>query len=159
MYAIDSSAIIHGWEQYPIYIFPKIWEFFAHKQTVKEFQYSEIVMNEVYHKSSELYQWLQNNNASKIELSNDIVQFANTLKRSLGIEEDSYHSKGVDENDLLIIATAKINNLALVTNESIQITLPDVMSKYKIPTVCKLNIVEVQTLNFLELLKNYKETF
>ncbi len=70
------------------------------------------------------------------------------------IEEDNYHGKGVGENDLLIIASAKRNNSILVTNEERQgdATKIKIKAKFKIPAVCNLGEVNIKNINLAELL-------
>ena len=82
------------------------------------------------------------------------------LKSKLGIVDDNYHPKGVGENDLLIIASAKVNQRRLVTNEARQDTnLPSNPARYKIPAVCGLAGIDVPTLNFLDLLQESDQPF
>jgi len=50
-------------------------------------------------------------------MSNAIVQEAVRIKGRLGIVNEEYHSDGVGENDILIIATAKIQDLELVSED------------------------------------------
>lgn len=66
---------------------------------------------------------------------------------------DKYHADGVGENDVLIIATAKVENLELVSNESPQFKNPRSNAKLKIPAVCKISKVGVRCIDFLTLIK------
>ena len=131
MYMFDASSVIHGWENYPIENFPGFWEWFALQTTTTRFAMSEVAYVEVSQKEPGCAKWLKD--TGKIErspLSNSILQSASHIKNLLNIENDAYHPKGVGENDLFIVATAKQENLALVSDEATQFTLPQTLSKY-----------------------------
>ena len=72
---------------------------------------------------------------------------------------DNYHADGVGENDVLIIATAKVENLELVSNESPQVKNPRSNAKLKISAVCKIPKVGVRCIDFLTLIKQSGEVF
>lgn len=86
-------------------------------------------------------------------MSNEIVQRANATKTLLGIANDQYHPKGVDENDLLIIASAQTLQHPLLSDENRQQNLPQDRRKYKIPAVCDLPQVAVTNSKFIEYFK------
>jgi hypothetical protein len=90
---------------------------------------------------------------TKAPLTNEVIQLAAHLKDDLEIDADNYHPKGVGENDLLIIATAKLAGVTLVSEEGRQLRLPDKKAKYKIPTVCKLPGADVECITFIELIR------
>ena len=75
-------------------------------------------------KTPDCGKWLKDNHLEQLETSNAIAHEAMRIKLLLGIVDDKYHAKGVGENDLLIIATAKIHRAELVTDEERQLTLP-----------------------------------
>ncbi len=81
------------------------------------------------------------------------------IKQLLGIEEDKYHKRGVDEEDVLIIATASVEHVELVTNEEVQNNLPNNPARMKIPAVCGLDEVGVSCINFITLVKESREVF
>ena len=81
------------------------------------------------------------------------------MKSLLQIPNDDYHSKGVGENDLFIIATAYVHSAVLVSEESRQQILPDVLSKCKIPAVCNFPNVKVPCIRFIELLRQSGQSF
>lgn len=102
--------------------------------------------------------WLKSSSLKKIEVSNAILQDAFRMKQLLGIAGDSFHPKGVDENDLLIIATAASCSAELVSEESRQ-KLPDIPAKRKIPAVCVMDAVAVKCINFIDYIKQSNEVF
>ncbi len=95
----------------------------------------------------------------RVPLSPEILVEASQIKVLLGIEEDNYHPKGVCENDLLIIATAKIEGYTLVTEESRQNFLPNLKSKMKIPAVCAEGSVSVKCIRSIELIRSSGKVF
>ena len=104
-------------------------------------------------KSPECGEWLKKNSIQTLPLTNQVVQEAALIKQRLGVIEDNWHPKGVGENDVLIIATAKVSGLQLVSEEGRQFRQPDIISKCKIPAVCQLPEVGVICVQFIELIK------
>ena len=82
-----------------------------------------------------------------------------TIKTSLGIKADKYHGNGVGENDILIMAAAKVLGVELISNENRQTTEPVVMAKRKIPSVCRLPKVAVVCIDFLDYIKGFGQVF
>jgi hypothetical protein len=112
-----------------------------------------VAFDEVKNKTPECAVWLKDNQIEQFPVTNAIIQKALVIKNLLGIVEDSYHSKGVGENDILIIATANVNNLALVSDEGRQKNPPDILSKSKIPLVCSMKAIAVPCISFIEFIK------
>ncbi len=108
-----------------------------------------MALNETSNKSPDCVSWLKERNLRVLPLTQQTLELALEIKHLLGIEE-KYHPKGVDENDLFIISTAKINSTVLITEENRQPNLPniDIRTKYKIPAVCNLQEVQVRNINF-----------
>ena len=92
-------------------------------------------------------------------MTNEILQEAMRIKTLLGIQEDRYSPKGVDEKDLLIIATASIEGLVLISDEAKQATLPRDLAKMKIPAVCADVHVDVECIDFITLIKQSGRVF
>lgn len=76
----------------------------------------------------------------------------------MGIVGDAYHAKGVGENDILIIATARAHRAELVSNEGRQ-SLDILPAKRKIPAVCAMPEVAVPCINFMEFIKRSDVVF
>ncbi|MCL1918741.1 MAG: DUF4411 family protein [Peptococcaceae bacterium] len=152
MQAFDASSMIYAWDNYPHDQFPKLWEWMANQISEGTLQMSEVAVEEVRHKAPECNSWLRNNDFQIISVDNAILQESYRIKGLLEIEEDNY-GRGVDENDLIIIATAKILNCELVTDEGFQANLPTHKYNYKIPAVCTMETVNVSWINFLRYLK------
>ncbi len=152
MYSFDSSAIIHGWRHYPInhdYFYP-LWKEWIREEIKRgKFVISEIAFEEIEHKNPELGDWLKEKNIKRLPISTAILERALEIRNLLGIE-GKYGKKGVNENDILIIATADIHQTILVTEEGRQLHLPKEKSQYKIPAVCKM--LSVKNIDFTEFL-------
>ncbi len=76
------------------------------------------------------------------------------IENLLEIQEEKY-GDGVDENDILIIATAKVNKTILITEEARQPKSSSSSSEkynYRIPAVCNLKEMSVTNIHFTELL-------
>ena len=91
-------------------------------------------------------------------MSDAILQDALRIKNLLGIIGDQYGG-GVDENDLMIIATARTAQARLISNEAAQPGRPKSMANYKIPAVCALPEVRVNCITFVEFVKQSQIVF
>lgn len=155
---IDASSIIHGWDNYPPEQFPRLWKWVAEEIESKELQIPRVAFDEVKGKLAECADWLRDTGIEKLVENEDILKFAVTIHSLLGIEGDDY-GNGVGENDILIIASAKISNAELITNEKIQNNLPINLKNCKIPAVCDFQKVCVPHIDFLRYLKLSGEVF
>jgi predicted nucleic acid-binding protein len=153
MRAFDASSMIYAWDNYPIGQFPPLWEWMANQIETKELVMPSVALDEVNHKTPDCGEWLKDNNLEQLAISNAIVQEAKRIKGLLGIVDDNYHANGVGENDILIIATARLHGAELVSDEKRQTNQPQVSSKRKIPAVCGMPTVSVYCINFIEYIK------
>lgn len=152
MRVFDASSMIYAWDNYPLQQFPGLWDWMAGQIGQGSLAMPSVALDEVAHKAPECAAWLKDNDLRVLEISNAILQDAMRIKNLLGIVGDRYHPKGVDENDLLIVATAADRNCELVSDESKQ-KLPDLPAKRKIPAVCTMDEVGVTCISFLEYIK------
>jgi hypothetical protein len=159
MYTFDASSMIHAWDNYPIEQFPGLWEWYADQASKGVFTISEIAFDEVSHKSPDCGTWLNDIGIIKVPLSKLVIEWAQYIKHLLGVVEDNFHPKGVGENDLFIVATAKSTEFKLVSEEGRQPNRLNVLSKSKIPAVCRLPEVNVPCIKFIELIKASDTTF
>jgi predicted nucleic acid-binding protein len=153
MQVFDASSMIYAWDNYPANQFPKLWKWIAGQIRDDVLLMPIVAFEEVKAKAPDCADWLNDKRLHKIEISNAILQDANRIKGLLGIIGDKYKSKGVGENDLLIIAAARAFNATLVSDEAIQTTPPIEASKKKIPAVCVMQGVKVTCINFLDVIK------
>jgi predicted nucleic acid-binding protein len=137
MRVFDASSMIYAWDNYPYGQFPPLWDWMTDQIEQGELAMPSVALDEVTHKAPECAEWLKANDLDVLEITNAILHDAMRIKGLLGIVGDKYHPKGVDENDLLIIATANAHDAELVSDESKQ-KLPDLPAKRKIPAVCSM---------------------
>ena len=158
MYVFDASSMIDAWEYYPKEQFPTVWTWLAVEITNNHLSMIERVVQEVANKLPDCEKWLKKIGLKPIEISDRITQKADEIKHSLDINNSEYHSKGVNENDLLIIAHAAIAKKILVTEEGVQINKPEEEKRrYKIPAVCDKH--RIKHCAFIDFLKDSKKTF
>lgn len=159
MLVFDASSMIYAWDNYPAQQFPGLWEWVASQIAEKELVIPIVAFEEVASKAPDCAEWLENEGIEKLEIGGAILQDAMRIKGLLGIVGDNYHPKGVGENDLLIVATARAAGTELVTDEGRQTSTPLEPSKRKIPAVCAMPGVAVQCINFIELIKRSNQVF
>jgi predicted nucleic acid-binding protein len=159
MQLFDASSVIYAWDNYPIRQFPGLWGWMAEQIAEKKVVMPTVAFDEVDNKIPECAVWLRENHIEQFPVTNAIIQQALLIKHLLGIVGDNYHSKGVGENDIFIIATASVNNLGLVSDEGRQPKLSDIPSKRKIPAVCTMEEVGVPCMSFIEFIKRSEVVF
>lgn len=159
MVAFDASSMIHAWDNYPLGNFPPLWDWMATEIASENIVLSQIAFEEVEKKAPNCGRWLRDNLIHRIKESNNILSEATRIKGLLGIIDESYKSRGVGESDILIIATSKVHNLQLISNERRQFILPQVTTHYKIPAVCSLPSVAVSCFDFIEFIRNTGAVF
>lgn len=157
MRIFDASSIIFAWDNYPIGQFPKVWSWLGNEVQQNRICISDIAYNEV--KNQDCEKWLKNVGIRRISENNAILKFALEIKSLLKIQNEQY-GKGVGEKDILIIATAKIERMDLVSDEGRQTDVKNTkLANYKVPTVCGLPEVNVSCMNFVELFKESESVF
>lgn len=159
MHVFDASSMIYAWDNYPVGQFPGLWEWMATQVAGKQLVMPSVAFEEVIHKARDCGDWLKEIHLEQLTINNAILQDAKRIKGLLGIVGDSYHAKGVGENDILIVATARTHGAELVSDEEKQITLPKIASKRKIPAVCDMVEVNVSCFNFIEYIKRSGAVF
>ena len=159
MRVIDASSIVHAWDTYPPDQFIKLWDWLETVITNGDVCISKVALAEVSHASPDCHKWLKDCGVKTLNIDNAIAQEAIQIKSALGIVGDQYNPKGVDENDILIIATAKVQSVELISNEARQPNDPVVPSKRKIPAVCAMPSVGVSCISFLDFIQKSNVTF
>ena len=152
MPVFDASSMMYAWDNYPESQFPPLWDWIESEINNSRLSMPSVAVDEVGHKAPDCKAWLIKRSLQELAITNQIVQEANRIKNLLGIVNDKYHPDGVDENDLLIIATARVHTLELVSQEH-QPLAPKNLVRCKIPTVCKMIQVAVPCMNFIDYIK------
>ena len=158
MQVFDASSIVYAWDNYPVEQFPGMWRWMAVQMADQSIVMASIALAEVGHVAPECAHWLEENRLVTLPVTNTILQDALRIKNLLGVIGDKYGT-GVDENDLMIIATARSAPARLISDEAAQPGKPKIMANYKIPAVCAMADIKVECANFLEFLKQSKVIF
>jgi hypothetical protein len=159
MSVFDASSMIKAWDAYPIAQFPPFWDWIAEKVAAAEIVISRSSYDEIGHIAPDCRAWLDDHDCKTIDPDNAIVQAALAIKADLGIVNDQYKPKAVDESDILTIATAKVLGVPLVSDESPQAQPPADLTKYRIPRVCLRPAVAVQCADVLQFIKASGKVF
>ena len=169
MRSMDTSSIIHAWENYPISMFPHLWAWFAEEIKTKNLIFSEVVAKELRPKSDECLAWIKaQHKAGKGKFfpkTEQNIQIAERIRGDLlaGSEaaELAEEGEGVGMNDLHIIALAEVQKTVLVTNEKRQNFAHLVASNarketYRMPAVCE-GLADVVCEAWIDYLKAEEE--
>ena len=160
MQVFDASSMIYAWDNYPLRQFPGLWDWMETQIAEKRLVMPRVAFEEVASKTPDCGKWLNSKYLKQLEMSNTILQDAMRIKRLLHISDDNYHTQGVGENDIFIIATARANGAELlVSDEAKQSTPPQNPSQRKIPSVCNMTEVALLCINFIEYIKQSDEVF
>jgi predicted nucleic acid-binding protein len=156
LYLIDTSSLILLWHTYPIKNFPSVSSWFGELIEQGQVLICHTVLEECKKNAPELYNWLKGLKFNVYSLTQEVILVAKDIESKMGIAE--YSPKGVDENDLFIIATAKIVKRTLITNEAPQRDVSKInrLAKYKIPAVCQLPYVQVDCVNLIAMITKEK---
>lgn len=146
-YCLDANVFITCWnETYPINIFPSLWKQIAQHQS--DIILIEPIYDQITVKKDPLTKWLKKNHFFSIPIDDK------TEKLSLKLEgkyQITGQSKGVDQEDITLIAYAKRKNKIVVTLEGKQDKNPSRKKyNYKIPLVCSEE--KVPCINFVEMI-------
>ena len=158
MLVIDASAIVHAWDNYPFDQFPPLWEWLEDECKNGDLCIPRPALDEVDAVCPDCGNWLRAIQTTVLPVKNEVLVEASRIKGELGIANDQYHPKGVDENDILIIASARTAQSELVSNEAKQPSLPLNRKQYKIPAVCT-HFAPPPAIDFLECLKRSGRRF
>ena len=155
---IDASAVLDLWEYYPIRQFPAVWEWFAEEFTSGELGIVDLALDEVGFRDPACKAHLEAVGVAGIIITTQVAAAALSIKSALGIVNDGYGS-GVDENDILIVATAKVHGAELITNEGRQVKPPTFLKNCKIPAVAAMSSVSVVTMRLIDYIRQSGQVF
>ncbi len=154
-YCTDANIFIECWNRiYPLAVFPSLWEKIARHQNdiilIKPI-YDQIVPKDRRNREKDpLSIWLGKNHFIKTSIDNETKKLSLQLEAKYQITDQS---KGVDQEDLTLIAYAKIENKTVVTLEGKQDQKPREKRNYKIPLVCSEE--GIPCVNFIETIKDF----
>lgn len=155
MRVFDASSIVWAWDQYPESLFPPLWKLMEIEIHAGEIVIPEVAMREIGHVSPDCHAWLTTAGLTPAPITNEALSAARQIKAQLGIVDDNYHSNGVDENDILVIAVARTFAAELVSEEAVQRSLPVNKARYRIPAACGLPSARVKCIRFVDYLKSF----
>lgn len=105
MQVFDTSSIIHAWDNYPVAQFPGLWAWLDERVGQEALLMSVVAVDEVGHKAPDCAVWLKGAGLQILPVTEAILLEALRIKQLLAIDR---YGTGVDENDLIIIATARL---------------------------------------------------
>ncbi len=160
-YCIDANIFITSWNSsYPINVFQSLWN------EVARYRNDIIIIKPIFdeidpisssdrklpkNKKTNKYPlrvWMIDNQLESTSVSDEVQDV------SLGLEiqyETNNNPKGANQNDIILIAYAKINGITVVTFEEDQPQRPGKKCNYKIPLICREQ--QVACINFVTMLK------
>jgi len=158
MRVLDASSIIYAWDNYPPAIFPPLWAWMGQCMREGGLVIPSVAFDEVQNKTPECAVWMLEQPVTRLPMTESILLDALRIQNLIGVVGDRYHPKGVGENDLFIIATARAHQATLLTEER-QLSPPQEPTKVKIPSVCAKSQVAVPCENFLDFIKQARQVF
>lgn len=160
-YCLDANVLITAWyKSYPRHIFPSLWEQIAKCRS--DIILIKPIFNEIEpilltdknlptDKKREKYAlrvWMEENRFESTDINDEIIVVSLALEKEYEISSES---KGAGQNDMMLIAYAKIMRKIVVTFEGEQIQKPGKKSNYKIPLICREQVVNC--INFIKLIE------
>lgn len=146
MYCIDTSALIAAWEErYPPDLFPRFWENIDGAIQRGLVLSTNEVLEETSKRSRDLNRWLKERDGMFIPLEEDIQLEARSIlarfPRLVGARRLRTSA------DPFVIATARVRDLIVVTEENYQGSL----NKPNIPDVC--GELDIECIKLLDLIR------
>ena len=160
-YCLDANIFITAWNSsYPMTVFPSLWEQLA--QCRNNLVLIEPVFDEIdpissadkklpKNKKREKYPlrvWMIDNHFDAKLITDEINAVSLDLEKEY---ETNNNPKGANQNDITLIAHAKVKEKIVVTYEENQTQKPAKKSNYKIPLICQEQ--DVECIDFIKMLQ------
>ena len=152
MFVIDSSSLVNAWDNYPVDKFPSFWNWLGSELSSGHVLIPVVVEQEVKFKFPDIYDYMTSLSYSPVPVDVSIVSYSMILKKVIGVEEDQYGPKGVDENDIFVIASAHCKDMILISDEGVQFTVPKNLANCKIPMVCQLAEENIECIKLIDFI-------
>jgi hypothetical protein len=151
-YCLDANIFITAWNSsYPMKVFPSLWEHLA--QYRNDLVLIKPVFDEIdpissadkklpKNKKREKYPlrvWMIDNHFDAKPITDEINSISLELEKEY---ETNNNPKGANQNDITLIAHAKVKEKIVVTCEEEQTQKPGKKKNYKIPLICNEQGVE-----------------
>lgn len=157
IFCIDTSSLIHGWnEKYPPEIFASLWNDIENLIKSGDLVSTEEVLMELNAGNDDLSIWASKQSDFFLPLDNQVqAEAATILADPINSKVLDQKKVGKNEADIWVIATAKVNNFAVITDEKYvqPIDVPNAR-KISIRNVCENE--SIPHFNFLEFIKECK---
>ncbi len=162
-YCVDANVFITAWYDryigYPPRIFPSLWK------QLSECRSDIVLIKPIFdeiepisppdkklsiEKKREKYPlrvWMEENQFDVTDINDETKAVSLDLEKEYEINSES---KGAGQNDITLIAYAKIMDKTVVTFEAKQPQKPGKKSNYKIPLICQEQ--DVACINFIDML-------
>lgn len=151
-YCVDANIFITAWNKdYPPHVFSTLWKQLAQHQS--DIVLIKPIFDEIdpilssdqslpKDKKKEKYPlrvWMEDNQFTATPIADDVKAISLNLEKEY---ETNNNPKGANQNDITLIAYAKMEGKTVVTFEGEQPQKPEKKCNYKIPLVCDEQGVE-----------------
>jgi len=145
-YCVDANIFITAWNiAYPIHVFPSLWEQMAQYQN--DFILIKPIFDEIDPISSAdrkmpkdkkkkkypLRVWMEDHQFIGTPITDDVKAMSLNLEKEY---ETNNNPRGANQNDITLIAYAKLEEKVIVTLEAEQPQKTGKKCNYKIPLIC-----------------------
>ena len=145
-YCLDANVFITGWnETYRIKNFPSLWKQIA--QNRSDIILIKPIYDQIIQEGDSLTTWLKENHFFANSIDGETEKLSLQWEREYQITDQS---RGVDQEDITLIAYAKRKDKTVVTLEGKQDEKPRKKYNYKIPLVCSEE--NVPCIDFAEMI-------
>lgn len=152
----DSSSLIDIWEYYlpSTGLFPEFWKWLLDSLRSGEAVVPVAAFEELEAGAEDFAKFLLAKGVEPVKEDSRVKDASKAIQNALGTGPKGFPHPGVGEADIIIMATAKALQAALVSEE-LQDTPPKRIARYKMPSVCGMEEVGVECTNIKGFLAAY----